>query len=626
MMKKIHTKTIVLFFGLLAFSLLGKFSTAHAAYSEEGTAFYAQAKPSAYAIEGTAFYAYTSQADGTIPVYRLLGSNGDHFYTASSDEKNASGYSYEGVAFYVYASQEEGTIPVYRLLNTTTGDHFYTASESEKDALKNNPQWGYTYEGPAFYVYSSQADGTSAVYRFFNGSTGDHFYTASTDEKNGLSLAPVYRFVSSTNGDHFYTASESEKNVVSNTSKSGYLFEGIAFYAYTTQVDGTSAVYRSLNGSNGDHFYTTSSSEKNASGYSYEGVAFYTYTSETNGATAVYRLFDSSGGDHFYTISSSEKDALLTSTYGPEISVGLWTYSKSDLKDGYFKIDANKSYNIKDKKGNILATVSGGSTTKVKYDSDSYFVVYGSISSKKVKTTVNFDAADGDNSSMIFNVHRPNSDYDEYRGKIKLQHYDSSNNWVINTLPLEQYVWGEGETTGTGDADHTRVMTIIFRTYGYQYLSWSSTIYMKYGFRIRSDSGSQIYYGYGHEKDYPKVKKAAQDTRAIIVTHDDADKDEDYVALTPYCSWSAGETRSYKEAWGSSAYPWCKSVDDPYGDYNNSYWGHSSTKSESTLISEGNHLVGLIAHGSLYLAEEKGWNYSKILKYYYDGIDLTRAY
>ena len=606
-------KIIAVFFVLGTLLFLVKAAPARASYSDEGTAFYAQVSPSAYAIEGTAFYAFTSQADGTIPIYRSLnGTTGDHFYTASDTEKDATGYTYEGVAFYAYATQIDGTSPVYRFRNPLTGDHFYTASAAEKNALQNNPQWGYVYEGTAFYVFESQADGTSPVYRFFNASNGDHFYTASVSEKNSITLSPVYRFYNPASGDHFYTASDAEKNIVANTSYSGYLFEGIAFYAYASQVNGSVPVYRSFNGTTGDHFYTTSNTEKDASGYTYESIAFYAYTSQLNGSSPVFRLFDGTTSDHFYTISASEKSRAIISSLGPEISVGLWTYTKSDLQGDYFRIDANKSYNIKDRSGNVIATVAGGSETRVKYDTDSYFIVSGSISSKRVKTTVNFDAADGDNTGLIFNVHRPGSDYDEYRGKIKLQHTDSSNNWVINTLPLEHYTWGDGETSGTGDMDHTKVMTTIFRTYGYQYLSWTSTKYMKYGFRIRSDSGSQIYRGYEWETGHPNVKKAAQATRGVIATYNGD------VALTPYCSWSDGRTRSWKEKWGSNDYPWCKSVSDPYGKH--------PTMSTAQLEAAGNHMVGLIGNGSVELAADHGWSWDRILKYYYTGIRLNESY
>ena len=177
---------------------------------------------------------------------------------------------------------------------------------------------------------------------------------------------------------------------------------------------------------------------------------------------------------------------------------------------------------------------------------------------------------------------------------------------------MEHYVWGMGETTGTGPIEHTKVMTVMFRTYGYWYLSYA-TKYLPYGFRIKSDSGNQIYRGYDWETTYPNIKTAAESTRGKIVTYGSE------IALTPYSSWTDGRTRSYQERWGSTEYPWCKSVSDPYGKH--------PTMTTAQLEAAGNHMVGVSANGSLKLAGSSyNWDYQRILKYYYTGIGITSKY
>ena len=171
---------------------------------------------------------------------------------------------------------------------------------------------------------------------------------------------------------------------------------------------------------------------------------------------------------------------------------------------------------------------------------------------------------------------------------------------MINILPLEQYVWGMGEMAGDGPKEHSKVMTVIFRTYGKWYIDYA-TKYLPYGFRIMSTSSSQIYSGYDHEVAYPNIKTIAEATRGIIVTY----KGE--TALTPYSSWSDGRTRSFEERWGSTDYPWCQSVSDPYGK--------NSTLSTDQLVANGNHMVGLIAHGSLNMAKNYGKGYKEILNF-----------
>lgn len=616
-------------------------------YSDEGIAFYAQNSTLGYATEGIAFYAYGTQQAETFPVYRFASSkSGDHFYTVNEDEKNAVannsqwGYASEGIAFYAYASQLAGTLPAYRFVNQITGDHFYTISENEKVSVLNNPQWGYIAEGIAFYVFSQQETATFPVYRFINSSNGDHFYTISENEKNNISQSPVYRFINPKTGDHFYTISESEKNIVTNTSKSGYVAEGIAFYAYTSEILNMNPVYRFVSFKTGDHFYTISQEEKDSLlnniqiGYSYEGIAFYASATQVTEHYPIYRFVNSTTGDHFYTISESERNYLLTTPLGSEISVGLWGYSKADIQSSPFQIDANKSYNIRNGNGAILAQLSANSTTSVTYDDNGNLEISGSVPSPLiVNSNVTFDSADGDNTSIIFNTHR--SDYtndwrgtiDRYRGKIKVQYYrgpdivggNSSSTltqiWIINILPVEHYTWGAAELYGTGDIDHSKVMVTAFRSFGYRRVQSSTLLYPGYGFRVLSNSSDQNYGGYDWETNWPNVKKAAQETRGVTITYGGS------TVVTPYSSWSAGSTRTY----GSSR-PWCKSVSDSYGNYNDSYWNHSSTKTQEQLIAEGSHMYGLIANGSARLAAKYDWDWQRILKYYYTGIGLTTNY
>jgi hypothetical protein len=90
------------------------------------------------------------------------------------------------------------------------------------------------------------------------------------------------------------------------------------------------------------------------------------------------------------------------------------------------------------------------------------------------------------------------------------------------------------------------------------------------------------------------------------------------VTLTPYSSWTDGRTRSFQERWGSKNYPWCQSVSDPYGKH--------PTKDTETLEKEGNHMVGLSAHGSLELATNHNKSWEWILNYYFHNINLRKAY
>lgn len=140
---------------------------------------------------------------------------------------------------------------VYRFFNSDTGVHFYTAKEEERDFIQNNLP-GFNFEG--------------ASYQGIDPLTGA-----------GQPL-PVYRFLNQDTGVHLYTISETERSVVENSSS--FTYEGEAFLAYNTEVEGTIPIYRFYNSATGAHFYTPSAVEKdnikdNLSGFVSEGIAYY---------------------------------------------------------------------------------------------------------------------------------------------------------------------------------------------------------------------------------------------------------------------------------------------------------------------------------------------------------------
>lgn len=332
---------------------------------------------------------------------------------------------------------------------------------------------------------------------------------------------------------------------------------------------------------------------------------------------------------HDRYLKSQENGGLGEATLGgtalgPEISVGIYSYSKADLRDEtYVRVRASKDYYIKNEDGEILATVPANIDTtddsigaRVKYVSDGNLKVYQAISETIAGSDIYFESADGDNTDIIFDLNRPSVTYDQYRGKIKIHFYDSSEAdgdliWVINTLPLEHYVWGIGEIAGDGDVDHTRAMTVMFRTYGYWKVRWS-TQYAAQGFTVVSTSSNQIYNGYDWEIDHSGIKAAAENTQGKIMMYGSE------IALSPYSSWTDGRTRSFEERWNSTLYPWCRSVSDPYGKH--------ATMSTSELEAAGNHMVGLSANGSLNLATNYDWSWEEILRYYFYATRFVKAY
>jgi len=140
-----------------------------------------------------------------------------------------------------------GREAVYRLWNTVSGEHHYTADTNEYTTLINMGI-GWINEGVSFYVYAEDTDELDPVYRFHNPSTGYHFYTISGEEKTNYIAA-------------------------------GWNYEGISYYAYTTSTDRTLPLYRMYNSSSYEYLFSTDLNECNSlngvAGWTYLGIAFY---------------------------------------------------------------------------------------------------------------------------------------------------------------------------------------------------------------------------------------------------------------------------------------------------------------------------------------------------------------
>ena len=150
-------------------------------------------------------------ASAVIAVYRFFDtSSGTQFLTASAAERNSviatrPDLTYEGVGLGgITPGTDSSAVPVYRFFDTTTGTHFFTSSQSEEaNLVTSRPD--LVLEQTTFYEHASAQTGDVAVYRFFD----------------------------KTDGTHFYTASDSECTTIAAT-RPDMAYEGIAFYSPTT--------------------------------------------------------------------------------------------------------------------------------------------------------------------------------------------------------------------------------------------------------------------------------------------------------------------------------------------------------------------------------------------------------
>lgn len=138
-----------------------------------------------------------------------------HFMTADPKEDPGPDYGFELITGYVYLTPHDGAVPLYRWVESKSNLHFYTLDPNGERA----PELGYVEEknrSPACYVLPSGAPAGVPVYRYYWPAGGDHLYTQ--DEKG-------------------------EKG------PPDYLPEGVAFYVYAKQEEGTVPLRRYVAGS-----------------------------------------------------------------------------------------------------------------------------------------------------------------------------------------------------------------------------------------------------------------------------------------------------------------------------------------------------------------------------------------
>lgn len=166
------------------------------------------------------------------------------------------------VAFTAYGTAAISMAPVYRFYNSTSGAHFYTISDEERAHVQATWPTVFGYEGEAFLTAPSGG--------------------VLPSELEALRV-PLYRFYNLQNGGHFYTISAKESAYVQAHYAAIYRYEGPAFDVFTADPGYflMSPVYRFYNRVTGAHFYTISEQEKSIvqtawpTVYAYEGIAFY---------------------------------------------------------------------------------------------------------------------------------------------------------------------------------------------------------------------------------------------------------------------------------------------------------------------------------------------------------------
>jgi len=194
--------------------------------------------------------------------------------------------------------------------------------------------------------------------------------------------------------------------------------------------------------------------------------------------------------------------------------------------------------------------------------------------------------------------------YCTYRGVFEYQYGQISKMpYLINELPLEDYMKGIAETDNNSAQGYIKAVLVAARSYAYKNISFNPPT-AKRLFDVFASTKDQLYLGYVSEQKMPRVAKMAQETSGEMVTFNNK------VVTTPYFSYSGGKTKEWKNRAGKNDRPWLISVECKY-DKGKRKLGHG---------------YGMSTHDALMRATKDNWDYVQLLEYYYSGTQVEKIY
>jgi len=286
---------------------------------------------------------------------------------------------------------------------------------------------------------------------------------------------------------------------------------------------------------------------------------------------------------------------------GPIMRIGLFTTENA------ITLFNNKAWQIYDSSDILLASVPAGQPITFFYLKDTNEYVFDFID-HTVRTKLYLKLSNFNNGFFTVSSYddkpswNSNINYNDFKGNLEIRYNDYRERvWLIESLPLEEYVKGIKETSNSDPIEYQKAMVTAARTYALYHHNTGT----KHGKEFYDVDAyyDQVYKGYVAEQIMPRQVEAVTATSGIVATYDNQ------IIVAAYFARSDGRTRSYKEVWGKDV-PYLVSVPTSY------------TASESLF----GHGVGIDATDALRHARNDNWTYDKILKYYYTKVLLEKIY
>lgn len=194
--------------------------------------------------------------------------------------------------------------------------------------------------------------------------------------------------------------------------------------------------------------------------------------------------------------------------------------------------------------------------------------------------------------------------YCAYRGILEYRYGQKSKMpYLINELPLEDYMKGIAETDNNSAQGYIKAILVAARSYAYKNISFDPPT-DKRMFDVYATTQDQLYLGFTSEQKMPRIAQFAEETAGEMVSYNGS------VVTTPYFTHTNGRTKDWKNSAGKNDRPWLMSVECVYDKYKKMY-GHG---------------IGMSTHDALMRATKDDWSYVRLLNYYYNETEVEKIY
>ena len=280
----------------------------------------------------------------------------------------------------------------------------------------------------------------------------------------------------------------------------------------------------------------------------------------------------------------------------PNIRIAIYSPSST------IKITANNSYQIYDCNNKLKERSVAGEIKIIPYLLSACYKFVGDTKDT-IFEIISWEARPAWKPSLNDNL---------FRGSIYLRpSADKKSLWVINELPLEDYLKGVAETVNGDLLEYRKAMVLASRTYALFYIQEKVRYPGEY-FHLNNTPNDQLYKGYNFESRADDVGEAVNLTQGEVITY--AEKP----IIAAYSSDSCGVTKDARKIWSNffddHPYLW-GGVKDPAGTIR-----HKACPNFTAA-----HGVGLSATGARQMAGQ-GSTYQEILKHYYPGVKIEKIY